>query len=301
MKYLIFLLFCILMILVSCESYDNYDKEKANIIVEGWIEDGEFPVVILTHSIPVSHSYVSTDSLSNYLIRWAKVTLYNGADSVVLTGKYDSGYFPPYIYTTSRMKGESGKNYQLTVEYMDYYATAETWIPPQPPVTQFRVTPCNDSDSLYQIIAQFKDYPHEKNYYQFFTRVGTDKKQFLASYLGSIDDAVLSGNSEVMVYRGHQLKSHDYTPYYHINDSVTVKFAQIDKKSYDFWDNYIKVLSLSGNMFLSTYMNVSSNIKGGFGYWCGYGAITKHIVIADSVSQSRKIFYENVTQMRNPY
>ena len=283
MKYRIFLLFFTLLMLSSCEDYDN--REKSELVVEGWIEDGGFPVVILTQSIPVSHSYVSPDSLSNYLIRWAKVTINDGTDSVILTGKYDSGYFPPYVYTTSRMRGEAGKNYQLTVEYEDYYATATTWIPPKPPETQFRVAPCNDSDTLYKIIAQFKDNPYEKNYYQFFTRVGTEKKQFLASYLGSIDDAVLGEYSEVLVYRGHQLKSHDYTPYFYENDSVVVKFAQIDEESYRFWDNYTKVLSLSGNMFLSTYMNVSSNIKGGFGYWCGYGVTTKHIVIADSVMQ----------------
>ena len=30
-------------------------------------------------------------------------------------------------------------------------------------------------------------------------------------------------------------------------------------------------------------MNIFTNIDGGYGYWCGYGAITRNIVIADSV------------------
>lgn len=276
------LILTVLVLSTSCVDPDD-GPIGAKIVVEGWIEDGGFPVVILTQSIPVTSSYQDVDSLGAYLIRWAKVTVSDGTDSVILTGKYDPGYFPPYIYTTSRMRGESGKNYQLTVDYKTFHATATTSIPSRPPATQFRVAPCSDSDTLYQVLALFKDNPMEKNYYQFFTRVGTVQKQFSASYLGSIDDGILGDSSSVQVFRGHQFRTQDYTPYYHIDDSITVKFAQVDKDSYLFWDSYTKVLSLSGNLFLSSYMNIFTNIDGGYGYWCGYGAITRNIVIADSV------------------
>ena len=85
------------------------------------------------------------------------------------------------------------------------------------------------------------------------------------------------------IYRGHQLKDNDYTPYYNVHDTVSVKFASIDETSYRIWDNYTKSLSLSGNMFLSTSLDMYSNISGGYGYWCGYGAVTRHIVIQDSI------------------
>ena len=275
----------VLLALVSCLDDENVVNEKSSLVVEGWIEDGGFPVVILTRSIPVSQHWLDPDSLSNYLVRWATVKISDGTDSVILTGKYDRGYYPPYIYTSSRMMGEAGKTYQLTIDFNDEHVTATTTIPARPQNVSLRVVPCEDSDSLYQILLRFQDWPLEKNYYQLFTRIGTFKKQFLVSYLGSVDDAVLDKSVEIPVYRGHEFMAHDYTPFYHVNDSVTIKFAQIDEPSYHFWDDYTKVLSLSGNMFLSTYENVFSNISGGFGCWCGLGAITRRVVIADSIEK----------------
>jgi len=240
-------------------------------------------VVILTRSLPVSTDYQNIDSLGDYIVRWAKVTISNGTESVVLTGKIDQGFFPPYIYTTSRMKGEAGKTYHLTAEYRDLRATAKTTIPSLPANCSFRVERCADSDTLFQIRAHFKDTPQEKNYYQLFARVGMDTKQYQASYLGSIDDEVLEGETDMAVFRGHQFRDDDYTPYFLYNDTVSVKFSQVDETSFRIWDSYTKMQSLSSNMFLSTSSDVVSNITGGYGYWCGYAAITDYIVIRDSI------------------
>ena len=119
--------------LTACES--NYlGTAESQLVVEGWIENEGYPVVILSRSVPISEDYTPMDELDQYLLRWAKVTVSDGQNSVVLTRKYDSGYFPPYIYTTGRLKGRAGKSYTLTVEYRDYYATATTTIPPLTPV-----------------------------------------------------------------------------------------------------------------------------------------------------------------------
>lgn len=273
----------ILFSLASCTEDDHADEHVSRFVVEGWIEDGGYPVVILTRSLPVNSEFVAMDDLSDYVLRWAKVTVSDGQDSVVLTGKYDAGYFPPYVYTTSRMKGMAGKAYTLTVEYRDEQATARTTIPQQPPQCAFTVEKCADSDTLFQVTAKFIDIPDEKNYYQFFVRVGTQSKQYLASYLGSIDDEVVgNGIVEVPIYRGHQLADTHYTPYFSLCDTVSIKFAQVDETTFRMWDSYTKTLSLSGNMFLSTYSNLPSNIVGGYGYWCGYGSVTNYFDILSS-------------------
>lgn len=269
---------------VACHNdFEQQGEENSLLVVEGWIENDGFPVVMLTRTLPVSAEYWNMEDLSDYMIKWAKVTVTNGTDSVVLAGKYDKGYFPPFIYTSSRMKGEAGKNYSLTVECGDYYATATTSIPSKPKECTFSVERCAGSDTLFQIKAKFRDDPTEKNYYQFFTRVGTNTKQYQASYLGTVDDAVLKTVTEMPVYRGHQLKSDKYTPYFTLADTVSVKFAHIDEISFRIWDSYTKTLSLSSNMFLSTSTEIESNIKGGYGYWFGYSSITNHIVIKDSI------------------
>ena len=265
--------------LTSCDE-DYLAVTHPQLVVEGWIEDGGYPVVIVTSSIPISEEYMPAETLSDYIVRWATVTVYCGEDSAVLTGKYDKGYFPPYIYTTSRMKGEQGKNYSLKVEYKDMVATATTTIPPRPDVMRFRLEKCEDSDTMYQVKVVFTDNKEEKNYYQLFSKVGAENKQYLASYLGSIDDDVLGDTTEVAVYRGHEvLSTMEYTPYFRPNDTISVKLSQIDEASFHFWDDYIKILSLSHNPFMAPQRSIRYNIVNGSGYWCGMNSVKDYFVI----------------------
>lgn len=272
----------LLTVLIACSEEQN-TSITPNIVVEGWIEDDGFPTVILTTSIPISYQYQDFDNLDDHLIRWAKVSVCDGNDTVLLVGKYTNEYYPPYVYTTGRMKGMTGNTYTLTVEYRNYHATAVTTIPNRPTVDSFSVEKCMGSDTLYQISVYITDNPNEKNYYQLFTRVGTHTKQYNAAYLGSIDDATIWGSFKIPVYRGNKLLDKEYTPYFLADDTVSVKIAQVDEASFLFWDEYTKSLSLSGNMFLSTSQNVKTNVKGGLGYWCGYGATHIHIPISDYV------------------
>lgn len=271
--------------LLSCDDSSYMPPQKQQVVVEGWIEDGEFPVVMLTRSMPISTEETKIEDLSIYLLRWAKVSISDGENEVILTGKFDNRYYPPYIYTTGHMRGEAGKTYTLHVEDVGVDATATTTIPKPIAIDKWKVEKSPENDTLYTVKACFRDNPNEKNYYQMFSMTGHENRQFLASNYGSIDDAVLNEYVEIPIYRGNQLGIKEYLPYFGINEFVHVKVACIDKQSFDFWNSYTKMLNLSGNMFLSTDHNIISNIHGGMGYWCGYGSTTKMFRIAD-------LFYE---------
>lgn len=272
-------------LLLSC-SGDYLPEQNDELVVEGWIEDNGFPVVILTKNINISNTYQSLDSLSSCIVRWAKVTVSDGEKSVVLTGRYMKGYTPPYIYTTSHFRGEAGKTYQLTVEYGDFHATATTTIPKTQKIDELSVERCAQSDTLYQISLRYNDDEAEQNYYQIFTRVGgRDVRQYLAAYLGTIDNRVVKPKTKIPVYRGRDINTLDYTPYYTINDTVAVKFAHIDRTSYNFWYDYTRNLTTAGNMFFATAASLRSNIIGGTGYWCGMGSDIKYVAIRDCVAE----------------
>ena len=272
-------------LLLSC-SGDYLPEQNDELVVEGWIEDNGFPVVILTKNINISNKYQSLDSLSSCIVRWAKVTVSDGEKSVVLTGRYMKGYTPPYIYTTSHFRGEAGKTYQLTVEYGDFHATATTTIPKTQKIDELSVERCAQSDTLYQISLRYNDDEAEQNYYQIFTRVGgRDVRQYLAAYLGTIDNRVVKPKTKIPVYRGRDINTLDYTPYYTINDTVAVKFAHIDRTSYNFWYDYTRNLTTAGNMFFATAASLRSNIIGGTGYWCGMGSDIKYVAIRDCVAE----------------
>ena len=199
---------------------------------------------------------------------------------MVLTGKVDKGYFPPFIYTTSKMRGEGGKTYRLKVEYADYCATAVTSIPPRPAVEEFIVEPIADPDTLYRVRVLLNDPPEEKNYYQLFCRTGGRSRQFLAAWLGSVDDAILDGPAWLDISRGHKLGITDqYTPYFYRGDTVAVKVSQITEDAYRFWDSYTKIVAEGNNLMWSSFKTLPSNITGGKGYWSGMGSVTDYFII----------------------
>lgn len=276
-----YILFLWAICLVACDD-DNISADvPQTLAVEGWIENGEFPIVMVTKTLPVSTEYQNLDELSAYLVRWAKVTVSDGEKSVVLIGRYDDNYYPPYIYTTPYMRGELGKTYTLTVEYEGKTLSSYTTIPQtQPNLDRYRVEKCEGTEDQYQIKACFRDNPHEKNYYLFFVKTGAElTNHYLGAYMGAVNDDMISEYVEYPVYQGHQYNQNKYTPYFKAGDVVSVKFVQVDQSSWTFWDQYTKSQTLQSNMFLSTFMPLPSNIEGGTGYWSGLASVVSHLVI----------------------
>lgn len=274
------ILFFISIAFAACDA-EYTSQAESEMVVEGWIDEGGFPVVILTQNVTLSNRYQKVDSLEQYLIHWAKVTVSDGERAVTLTGKYDSKYFPPYIYTTGNMRGEAGKKYTLDIEYRDIHATATTTIPDKHLIKKLTVTPCPENDTLYQIRINIDTEKKHDAYYQLFTCEGTGNRLFTASYLGSIEGKSLKENADIPVYRSHRLATgKKYTPYFCMNDTLAIKLAHIDADAYRFWSDYSRNLTLASNLFMAPSHNIRSNMKGATGYWCGMGADVKYIVIS---------------------
>lgn len=286
MRKLLFVFSCLLLFGLQSCAPDYFEDKRSELVVEGWIEDNRPPVVILSKTLTLSDKYQSLTDLKDYIVTWAKVSVSDGVDTVVLTGKYDPEYFPPYVYTTGRMFGRVGATYTLMVEYEDIYATAETRILPSPVMENMRVVRSEDSDSLYQIEITMRDESLEKDYYQVFTKTGTSSKQFFASYLGYFTDDVLTDGTFIPVFRGKSAMDEDYTPYFKENDSVSVKIAHIDNGAYEFWSTYSKNVNMPSSMFLTAISRVPSNISGALGYWCGMGSLRKNIVISEHIKDA---------------
>lgn len=50
-------------------------SDESQLVVEGWVDAGGFPIVKLTKTIPLGKDELSLDSLSRYMDRWAKITI----------------------------------------------------------------------------------------------------------------------------------------------------------------------------------------------------------------------------------
>ena len=274
-----------LLLLSACQKEVQETHEE--IVVEGWIESGGAPVVLLTKSFVIERG-ASDKGETSIVLPWGKVTVSDGTETVILTGDYDNRYMPPYIYTTSQIKGIPGRTYHLTVEYGNHKLTAQTTIPDIDSLEALTVTPCIDVDSMYQITAYYDDNPNTKDYYLFLTRIFNRETRHYPSFLGLQDDEQLSLHNQQMVQPGiHLLTSNEnkYRPYYRENDSVQIKFTKIDETTYNIHKAYNEMVALASNIIFVSDISMPTNIQGGLGFWCGYAVTKYNVTIADSLSR----------------
>ena len=286
-KRIVFFLLLMALVTACQEDIQNVYEE---IVVEGWIESGGAPIVMLTKTFTVT-TQEETDEEGTVVLPWGKVTVSDGTETVNLTGGYDDRYFPPYIYSTSRMRGVPGRTYCLTVEYGNRMVTAQTTIPMPDSLEALTVSPCAEADSMYQVTAYYNDNPVTKDYYMFFTRIFNKESRYYPSFLGLADDErLVPYNNKQVVQPGiHVLNSEKnrYKPYYHETDSVLIKFAKIDGTTYNIHKAYNEMVALSSNPVFSSDISMPTNIQGGLGFWCGYGVTKYNIVIADSIGNEK--------------
>ena len=245
------------------------------IVVEGWIEAGRAPVVMVTTTVPVSTEKQELSSLEANVVRWATVSVSDGEQELFLTGRMTKDYFPPYIYTTAMMTGEVGKTYKLKVKYGGQEVEAETTIPEAHELDYVRAE--KSGKDGYVIVAGLKDRPQTKDYYKFFIRVSGRDSVYTSSFLGLVDDEILDeGVNDIQVFNGFAPSSleveNEKKMYFEQGDKVGVRLCTMDEVSYEYWEDFDDVSSLSLNPFFPVMKKIRSNIKGGLGYWAGYGS-----------------------------
>lgn len=285
-----FLILIILLIVsfISCDKNDIINSSDEQIVVDGWIEDEGMPIVLLTKSSTIDHGIHYIDEITNYFVINANVRIVSEGDTIQLPLSIDDRYFPPYIYTTDKLIGHSGQKYELLIDTPDnHHLSAVTSIPAKVEVDSFQILNSEISDTLFSIKGFFKDIPNEKNYYKYFVKVTneniTDTIEYYASlffsniYLspgvgGVINDVVSDTNISFIINRGFINSDSNYITDFRHGDIVNVKFAQVNNETYRFWYDMQTSIIFGNSFFINSSKNISSNINGGLGAWCGYGA-----------------------------
>ena len=272
----------VLFMLTSVLACDNDfgDVAKSQLVVEGWIDSGRFPVVMLSRTMPVGGEFTPMGSIKDYVERWAKVTVSDGEREVILVGRPDNGYFPPFIYTSTDMRGVEGRTYKLSVDCPDgTHAEAVTSISKPVVIDSFAIEPVAVADSLRQIYAFIGDARAENDYYKVFTHVLGRPYGYLSSYLGIAAGSSLAADGRLPVNPGRINITPDFSTYFAVGDTVMVKIARIDSVAYAFWRDFEDMTTLSGNPFFPVTNNIQSNVSGALGYWFGYGSTYKSLIV----------------------
>lgn len=269
--------------MVSCDDSDSGTSGSPELVVEGWIDAGDFPMVKVMRTIRLADDGIQLSDLAGYVDRWARVTVSDGERECVLVGRYDKKAFPPFVYTTAGMRGEPGRRYSIKVEaFGDKKAEAVMEIPRDvPSIDSFSVEPVAGNDTLCRLYA----YTSYRKKCRLFVRViGKDADMFPA-YMGLYDSVMIGNNGKMPVNKGSTNVEKERKSLFCYGDTVEVKIASLDEQSYNFWRDFEDMLSLSRNPLFPISQNLRSNVSGALGYWFGYGARYYMVVLARSDSE----------------
>jgi hypothetical protein len=268
---------------VSCndDMYLNMQIPDDKIVIDGWIEDGQYAKVLLTRNSPYFSS-IDSASLRNLVLTKAKVSLTDGEKEEILILRKNENYFPPYIFEGNEIKGDTGKTYTLTAEYGGKTAWGSTTIPVKVPLDTLYFQLEQNYDSLGTIYLEFTDPPEHKDYYRILTKRKGKDIRYYSMMVKGLDDDLFSGQKfGFSISRSPEsiVSSHG-NEYFKLGDTVSIKFCTIDKAHYEFWNSFQDEVLNASNPFASSLSTIKSNIRGtGLGVWGGYGVSLYTIII----------------------
>lgn len=268
---------------VSCTKDIIFEipDQDPKIVIEGWIEQGKAPVVIVTRSAPYFDP-IDSATLANSIVADAIVTVSDGVNKDTLTLTINPLMYPFIMYTdtASMITGQEGRTYYLTVQAGGTEYTAQTTIPPVLVLDSVWFEPAVDETEYGSVYGKGTDPGATNDYYRVFT-MRKNKDFAFIPILGSVwDDKVFNGQSFVFeMPRGFgsnviPMSEEDMENFslYRVGDTVITKLCHLDEISYFFWRAAESEVFSGGNPFSST-TSIPSNINGGgLGIWWGYGA-----------------------------
>ncbi|WP_455498563.1 DUF4249 domain-containing protein [Coprobacter sp.] len=266
----------------SCVNKLDYDNDgfENHLVIEGYIEEGDYPVVMLTKNKPFNIE-ASEETVNEIVVRWAKVIVSDGEKEEILVGHPAPGYFPPFLYKGNIIKGEAGKTYTLKVIYAQYELTAETTIPKTVPIKEITIAPSEKNDSLRQLTIHFDDPENQKNYYKIYTQVEGKNVRYVPALGGNLNDNLFNGQTvSCKISQGiEKLPAKNVHSDFYKDDIIYVKLCTLPAFGFEFWKDFENEIINGQNPFIPANKNLPTNIRGGgTGIWCGYGKYEMRIL-----------------------
>jgi len=254
---------------------------KEKLVVEASIETGKTAQVLLSMTAPYFGNVDLSDP-SRFFVKAAFITV---TDGFVIDTLKELDPTTGYLYLGTKLYGQVGKSYLLTVKYNDKTYTATTSI--LNPVPLDSVYFKAEVDTFGYCWGHLTDPVGQGNCYRWFAKRITKDQFFVAPYNSSFDDKFVDGTSFDFSYerpaQPNQEQANTDDPnagFYNVGDTVIVKFCAIGNSEYLFWRSYYSNKSSNGNPF-SAPANIQSNIGGGnvIGAFCGYSPSFDTLII----------------------
>lgn len=292
MKLISFIVIFCFFIFSSCEKSVSFklNETQPKLVVEGTIENNTAPIVYLSKSLDY-YSSISPAIVANSFVHDAAVYVSNGVlthqlkeYTVPVAGGYNFYYYSvDSANLSTAFTGELDKNYSLKIKWEGKEYTAATTIPDTTvhiDSVYWKQAPAGNPPEKVSLMIKAYDPPGYGDYVRYFTK--RNSEPFYPGLNSVYDDQVIDGSVyDVQFERG--IERTGSTPegysFFDKGDTITVKLCNIDKATYDFWRTMEFTYTTVGNPF-SSPTKVLSNISGGaLGYFGGYAAQYRTIII----------------------
>jgi hypothetical protein len=276
----------------SCEKAIEFDLETVapKLVVEASIENGQYPIVYLSKSMGY-FSNINPGVVQNSFVHNAAVYVSNGTQThrlkeytLPIAGGYTFYYYTADPSTPATLfTGQFGGQYSLQVitDGQEYNAsTSIPFVTRQVDSLFWKPAPAGNSATKVVVMITAKDRLGFGDYIRYYTK--RNGEPFYPGLNSVYDDQVIDGQSyTVQIERGRPRDGglDEEGSFFNKGDTVSLKLANINKSTYDFWRTMEFSYASVGNPF-STPTKVLSNISNGaLGYFGGYGAQYHQLII----------------------
>ena len=278
----------------SCEKDIDIklDDTTESLVVDGSIENGQPPLVILSKSLNYFNK-IDPEILQNSFVRNAEVYISDGVkrhrlkeDSVVTsTGNAIYFYSNDPVNPTTAIIGSLNTSYTLEINAEGKQYKAATTIPAISRRIDslfweaVQITKPEDSN-LVKMIIRATDKPGLGDYIRYFTK--TNQEPFYPGFNSVFDDQVIDGTTYTFpVDRGvdKNAEIEDDAVFFNRGDTVVLKLCDIDRVNFDFWRTFEFSFQSVGNPFASPVKVLGNVSNGALGYFGGYAAQYRLLII----------------------
>jgi hypothetical protein len=268
-------------VILLSQSANVYSESYVETYIESFVADATVKIVVGGDTTLLEYRFLSEFPISTQ-IRFAEM----------LRVEYDEvQQLPIKVYSSSTLKGEVGKNYDLIILHKGKTYTATTSILQPTGLNSLQWVLEEGSDEFGLIKAKLSDPAGQFDAYKYDSRrINTQSNgepldyTFRAGNGGGriFRDRYFDGLTVDLTFRNPQKKkdstiTDDYNRYFRRGDSVIIKLSKLDENSYNFFRLKREQLESNGNPF-ATPVNAKTNISGGaLGIWAGFSP-AYHIV-----------------------
>lgn len=265
--------------IVACDDGYLESDNVEELVVEGWIESGHAPVVLVSSTLPVSSVPQPVSNVTEHILRYAEVYVEHNGEREYLTARLDDRFTIKNYFTSPTLRGVPGDTYSLHVKWLDFEASSVCTIPEPVSIdTAFLEKTVNDTSFIAKI--RFRNAPDAGRYYQTFRRLGSASGLFNAVNFTTLNGSTLD-SIVTETFMRPEMHPVAKDMYLHPGDTMALKLATMECSMYEFWSS-IANYENSGGTLLSAPRNVKGNVTGAIGYWAGYGIDIREIICVDT-------------------